>query len=390
MTHTIITGRRSALQGLLCALLCLLSMRATGQTVETLRDAPSGDDMQLYNNHIYSSNYGGDSIRKISLEGTAEEIVKGYTQLGSIEIGSDGTIYVTNWDQGLLLRINNEMQLDTLVQGLQGPSGLAKDSKGNLFINQNAGSKITRFNPENGTMAPLYAGQPLFWNTAITIDDNDNVYSNNMWTGEIIRVTPGGELTVIAELPAIMDNQPDLGYMEWVDGQLMVLHQNNDVVYSVDPATGVYAVVAGVEGTEGHSDGTLLQATFDDPIGIVFNSDRNELYVTDGKEGDHRLRVVKLAAGNKHLPDFSKNPFVFGKMEKPDESRVDIHFDAAREMSLTIRVMNGLYENVESSDTTFAPGSHVKRLDISGYDAGVYFVNLKANGFAKTIKFQKG
>lgn len=368
----------------------LLVNTAMGQTVETIVDKPCGDDMHFYNEHIYSTNYGGNSIRKITLDGTIEEILKGYEKLGAIELDIKGNIYATNYDNGLLVKVDlAERKLDTLLQNLKGPSGITKDKAGNLFINQNAGSIITKFNPKSGKIGPLYEGQPLYWNTAITIDNEDNVYSNNMWTGEIIKVTPNGEHSIIAELPAIMDNQPDLGYMEFVKGQLLVLHQNNDCIYSIDPKTGFYALLAGMEGKEGHVNGKLLDATFDDPIGIVFNKDKNELYVTDGKEGDQRLRVVKLGNNMRYLPDFNKNPIEFESLKKPDEKTVNINFQIKKKTVLTLEVRNNLYEHVHTEVKELPQGKYQEELDISKYEPGIYFINFKTEDFTKTLKVQK-
>ena len=77
----------------------------------------------------------------------------------------------------------------------------------------------------------------------------------------------------------------------------------DDNLYMTDPATqrifrfrmstGEYTVLAGKSGVADHVDGTLAQARFNDPHGIIYA--RGGLVVADS--GNHSLRFIDLASG---------------------------------------------------------------------------------------------
>lgn len=359
------------------------------QHVTTLREEPSGDDMHYYDGFIYSTDYGGTVIRKIDVAtGHAENILTGYPKLGAIEVANGGTVYATNYDFGFLIAFKEGAPVDTLITGMAGPAGITSNAAENLIINQNQSSTITLYEVGKG-LRPLHQGQPLFWNTAITMGENSDVYSNNMWTGEIIMVDAEGRPQVITELPAALDTVPDLGYMEFVEGVVLALHQGSDCLYAVDPQTGFYVVVVGIERQSGYTDGALEEAQFEDPIGIELDKERHIAYITDGPEGKQRLRTVYLGEDWSALPDFGQNPLVFMSAEQEDNEQVRVEVEVREAAEVGLEVRNGADVLVHEESSRLEAGVQTVRVGLQGYTPGAYFITLHADGFIKTFKVER-
>jgi DNA-binding beta-propeller fold protein YncE len=73
------------------------------------------------------------------------------------------------------------------------------------------------------------------------------------------------------------------------DGSLWIADSGHNRVLRVDPSTGDVLAAFG-SGKRGLDNGDSLEASFDDPQGLAYNADTNELYVAD--TGNHVIRVV--------------------------------------------------------------------------------------------------
>jgi hypothetical protein len=211
-----------------------------------------------------------------------------------------------------------------------------------------------------------------------------------MWTGEIIKVTSEGDAEVVTELPAIMDQHPDLGYIEFLNGLILALHLGNDVLYAVDPNSGFYKVVIGKEREGGYVDGGLDEARFEDPIGIVSNESENILYITDGIEGEQRLRKVDIGPGGHLLPDFKENPVQKLQIAKPSESIIELKAVSNKKTVSTIEIRDAMDKIVDSTSWELENDENSTKIDISGWAKGLYFVTTKTeNGFTRTYKVER-
>lgn len=164
----------------------------------------------------------------------------------------DGDLYVSDGQHGRILKISAWPDRSVFADGLDTPSGVAFDSKGNLFVADSGSSTIQIIGPNRTTN--LFAGVPNIRGSA------DGTASSATF------------------------NSP-VGIAVDVKGTIYVSDTYNDRIRIIE--NGVVRTLAG--GIKGFADGPAGDARFDTPLGIALWKDR--LLVADA--GNRRIRVVE-------------------------------------------------------------------------------------------------
>lgn len=186
-----------------------------------------------------------------------------------------------------------------------GPSGVAADSQGNIYVTDSGNNTIRKITPA-GTVTTI-AGQTgvkgsadgtgtnASFNlpTGIAVDTNGNLYVADEFNDTIRKITPTGPNWVVSTLAGQVTNAGLIDAMGTnaqfatptgvaVDsaGNVYVADVANDVIREISPA-GLVSTIAGQPHHPGSSDGTNNGAQFYMPFGITLDATTN-LYVTDG------------------------------------------------------------------------------------------------------------
>jgi sugar lactone lactonase YvrE len=197
-----------------------------------------------------------------------------------------------------------------------GPTGLATDSAGNIYVADTGNDTIREITPQGAVTT--FAGEPqvpgsndsatgtAHFNqpSGVAVDASGNVYVADSGNGTIRAITPDGTVTTLAGTPGIFGNFDATGPLAQFDGLASLTIDSAGNLYAVDAGNcnvrtittgatpGVVTTVAGPTGAEGvcgYTDGPGTSARFSSPLGIAIDGEGN-LYIAD--ENNQVVRAI--------------------------------------------------------------------------------------------------
>jgi sugar lactone lactonase YvrE len=260
------------------------------------------------------------SLRKITPEGVVSTIVDNQLNVDAAGVTRDssGNFYVaTGRIGGYVIKVSASGQLSTLAGdpsargNTDGKGGYAQFfslagitvlDNGVVYVVDHASDNVRKIMPDGtvttlaGNTKPLSdvrengyvdgTGASARFNNprGITHDAAGNLYLADWGNDRIRKITPQGVVTTVAGPPSIR-NPTDIT----IDsaGNLYVTYYGN-VLQKITPA-GVVSTVAGFVDQYGSSDGSVVQAKFNNVIGITSDSLGN-LYACDA--GNYKVRKI--------------------------------------------------------------------------------------------------
>jgi len=170
---------------------------------------------------------------------------------------------------------------------------VAVDPDNNLYVAQygtNDNGTIISKVTLAGTVSTLASGGLITVPNGITFDGDGNLYCINTYNRNINRITPEGDVSTFATLPAGGGGFLG-GSMVTVNGKIYVTSPDRNVIYQV--TEGNVTVFAG-SGAPGNADGQGTAATFTRPLGLTTNAAKTKLFSTTYEQANASLRVTEL------------------------------------------------------------------------------------------------
>ena len=242
--------------------------------------------------------------------------------------------------------ITNTSILTVIAPPFPGPTGLAVDASGDLFVSDSSVNTVQFVTPagavsllagaigQQGSVDGSY-GNALFRQPgAIALDKSENLYVADTGNSLIRKITPAGVVTTLAGSSsaqgysdgtgaAAIFNSPQALTVD-ASGNLYVADTANSAIRRVTPA-GAVTTFAG-SGTKGSADGTGNQALFNQPCDIAIDSAGN-LYVADTFNDTIRkitpAGVVTTLAGVAGVGGFADGPGTAALFNNPNGLAVD-------------------------------------------------------------------
>ena len=206
-----------------------------------------------------------------------------------------------------------------------GPSGVAVDARGALYVTDYNTHIIRKISPEGGvsTLAGMAgtSGHADGQGTAasfsapfgIAVDGTGTIFvgdSNNT----IREITPSGRVTTLAGTAGAHGSLDGIGQAARFDGpgqlsvdaagNLVLADTNNCTIRLINPGSGTVTTLAGVAGQIGSADGPCARATFNYPSSVARDRAGN-VYVGDGNNTLRKITpsgAVSTLAGRTGVP----------------------------------------------------------------------------------------
>jgi sugar lactone lactonase YvrE len=267
-----------------------------------------------------------DTITVSTIAGSTEGFSNGtgtdaqFSLPAGVAVNASGIIYVADRDNHKIRKITPAGVVTTFAGSTIGsqdgngtsakfnwPTSLTVDPNGNVYVADYGNHKIRKITP-TGDVTTL-AGSTLGFADGtginakfnypwdLVLDANGNLYTSDLRNHKIRKITPTGVVTTIAgNTEGYADGigtNAQFNFPSGIDldaaGNLYVTDGLNNKIRKIT-AAGVVTTIAG--NTLGFADGTGLEAQFNNPIGLVIDTNDN-LYVADSN--NHRIRKITPA-----------------------------------------------------------------------------------------------
>ena len=179
------------------------------------------------------------------------------------------------------------------------PGPIAVHPNGTIYVGERTSGTIRQISPDRivTTLNGLARHTAQFDGIGgVAVDGPGNVYVSDNHRHTIHRITPAGVITTLAGSAGAAGRADGPGVAATFDqpeglavdqaGNLFVADANNHTIRRISPA-GLVATLAGSAGVRGDADGTVSEARFNFPSGVVIDSAGN-LFVADSSNSTVR------------------------------------------------------------------------------------------------------
>jgi DNA-binding beta-propeller fold protein YncE len=149
------------------------------------------------------------------------EKLTGFKAPTGLAVDASGTIYVSNWSNGTVVKVDAAGQQQVFVDDVGSPAGLAFNSQGHLYIADYSGDTIY-VTDQKGSKTVFATG--LKTPTGISFNSLGELLVANRSGNEIIKLSRDGRTTVMAT-----GLKTPVGVVEDADGTLYVTNYNGGV-----------------------------------------------------------------------------------------------------------------------------------------------------------------
>lgn len=295
--------------------------------------------------NVFVADTGNSTIRKITSGGVVTTFAGTAGSVGSVDgtgsaarfqnpygiaVDSAGNIYVSDTGNATIRKITSGGVVTTLA-GLVGnagstdgtgsaarfwgPSGLAVDSSGNIYVADSSGWTIRKVTPvgvvttlagtagSSGSSNGTGSVARFYYPQGVAVDNAGSVYVGDNNNSTIRKITSSGVVTTIAGTAGVAGSADGTGSAArfnypWgvaVDsaGNIYVADWYNHTIRKIT-SSGVVTTLSGLVGVAGSSDGAGSTARFYNPTGVAVDSG-GTVYVADTNNSTIRRGVLPLA-----------------------------------------------------------------------------------------------
>ena len=369
---------------------------AQGVVVETIQldGNYSMDCLTLGNDGILygTEGFDGNRIYMIQLDGTRNTFDTGLARPIDIDFDNAGNLYVSTFNNLGLYKVTPQGVATRFATVSDGPSGVVLNrSIGNIYVSHYGAGFPGNGNSiyvvdSTGQSNIFVQGNGLVAPVSLAIDENGNIYAPNIANAKLFKITPGGVMTLLCQLPAPGNLHPfHVGHLEYSHGYLYVTgNSGSPYVFRVD-LDGNYEIFAG-SGVVGHMDGSALTAQFSGPNGITASVTGDTLFISE-LTSPNTLRIIRgVTSGinmiNSEIPEKFA---LFQNYPNPFNPSTKLKFEIPRASFVKLAVYDiAGKQTAQLVNQDLGPGQYEYTFDGSEFESGVYFYRLTTETFSET------
>lgn len=277
---------------MITSLIAATPLAAQHTTLTLSSPMPSDGIYMDTDGRLYAAGGGSNKLFMVDDAGTVT--VLSTALAGAVEVvrGRDGRLFATEYNTGRVVSIGDDGSVTTVAQLPGGASGLALGPDGMLYAAlfgrpNGDGEAVYRIRPD-GTVEPFAVGQGIRAPVGLAFDDEQHLWVANAIDGKLHRISPAGEVKLVATLPRPQQGPYATGHIAWANGNLYASGNFTHRVYRIS----IGGVVDSIAGTgKAGSDGGAITV----PNGLTVNTDGSKLFVISGRGIANRfINVIDL------------------------------------------------------------------------------------------------
>ena len=339
--------------------------------------------------------FDGSRLFRIEMDGATSVVAGSLNGPIDLDYDADGNLYLSTFNnQGLYKLVpGSPFNVSRFANVATGPSGVVVDrATGNIYVSHYGsgfpgnGNSIYRVTPD-GTSSVFIQGNGLQVPVSLAIDDEGNLYTPNISNARLYKITPGGDISLLAQLPTTPAHPFNIGHIAYANGFLYLTGNSSQPLIFRVSLDGQYEVIAG-DGTAGYQDGPGLQAQFDAPNGIAASVTGDTLFISELNQPGI-LRIIALpTVSPSNSPVDPKAGFSLAQsFPNPARTASIIPFELGRSEWVNISVYNAQGQVVDTLVSEVLPaGPHTVEWKAGGLPAGAYIYRMTAGNFTAERK----
>ena len=247
------------------------------------------------NNNLYVTDSYNNRVCKITSDGSVTTFATGFNGPYGLSIDANNNLYVADTDNNSVCKITSDSSVTTFATGFNGPYGLSIDGLGNIYVADTDNNQISKITSDRNKT--VFAGDGSSGTTngyrtdaqfnrpeAVTFDTYGNMYIAD-YNNNLIRKITSDQVSTFAGMNGEL-NSPE-GLTCDANGTLYITDSDNNRICKIG-TDGTIITIAG-DGSSGTANGPGMNAQFNYPFGIVFDTNAN-IYVSDA--GNNLIRKL--------------------------------------------------------------------------------------------------
>ncbi len=344
--------------------------------------------------------YDGSRIFKIQMDGSTSIFTSGLN--GPIDMDYDlaGRLYVSTFNNQGLYQISllPSVTVNRLATVTTGPSGVVVNrASGDIYVSHYGagfpGNGRTIYEVDSSGATNVFVNNNgLNVPVSLAIDEAGNLYAPNIGDARLFKITPEGNISLLAQLPTSPRHPFNIGHIAYANGELYLTGNSSQPLVHRVSLDGVIDTLAGT-GQIGTQDGPADQATFDAPNGIAASVTGDTLFISElNNPGALRMIIFSPTALDRS-PDAAPARFnLHQNYPNPFNPVTHIGFQMAVADFVKLMIYDSSGRLVKTLlNEHRAPGNYTvtwngKNDAGEQVAGGIYFYRLNASNFANTHK----